>query len=211
MKIISTNIAKPTTIIWNGQEVTTGIYKTPTTSPIYLGTEEVKGDEVSDRSVHGGKFKACYLFSEVHYQYWKYLYPDLDWDWGMFGENLTVSDLDETQIYIGDIYKIGDALVQVTQPREPCFKFGVKFGTSDVLSQFIAHGFPGTYVRILEEGLVKTGDTFKCIEHKENSLTTAQLFNLLFAKNKNQELLEKAVMNDTLPQRKRDKLKQYIK
>ena len=211
MKIISTNIAQPTNIIWNGKEVTTGIYKTPTTNPIYLGTEEVKGDEVSDRSVHGGEFKACYLFSEVHYQYWKYLYPNLDWDWGMFGENLTVSNLDETQIYIGDIYKIGDALVQITQPREPCFKFGVKFGTSDVLSQFIAHGFPGTYVRVLEEGLVKIGDTFKCIEHKENSLTTAQLFNLLFAKNKNQELLEKAVMNDALPQRKRDKLKQYIK
>ena len=211
MKIISTNIAKPTTIIWNGQEVTTGIYKTPTSSPIYLGTEEVKDDEVSDRKVHGGKFKACYLFSEVHYQYWKYLYPNLEWDWGMFGENLTISDLDENQIYIGDIYKIGEALVQVTQPREPCFKFGIKFGTQNVLKQFIEHGFPGTYVRILEEGSVKTGDTFELIEHKENSLTTAQLFNLLHAKDKNQDLLEKAIMNHALPQGKRDKLKQYIK
>ena len=211
MKIISTNIAKPTTIIWNGQEVTTGIYKTPTSSPIYLGTEEVKDDEVSDRKVHGGKFKACYLFSEVHYLYWKYLYPNLEWDWGMFGENLTISDLDENQIYIGDIYKIGEALVQVTQPREPCFKFGIKFGTQNVLKQFIEHGFPGTYVRILEEGSVKTGDTFELIEHKENSLTTAQLFNLLHAKDKNQDLLEKAIMNHALPQGKRDKLKQYIK
>lgn len=211
MKIISTNIAKPTTINWDGHKVTTGIYKTPTNNPIYLGTEAVKDDEVSDRMVHGGEFKACYLFSEVHYQYWKYLYPNLDWNWGMFGENLTVSELDETQIYIGDIYKIGDALVQVTQPREPCFKFGVKFGSQSVLKQFIEHGFSGTYIRVLEEGLVKTGDTFKLIEHQENSLTTAQFFNLLFAKNKNQYLLEKAIRNDALPQSKRDKLKQYIK
>ncbi|GAA4900142.1 MOSC domain-containing protein [Flaviramulus aquimarinus] len=211
MKIISTNIAKPTTITWNDQEITTGIYKKPTSSPIYLGTESVKGDEVSNRSIHGGKFKACYLFSEVHYQYWKYLYPNLDWNWGMFGENLTVSDLDETQIYIGDIYRIGETLVQVTQPREPCVKFGVKFGSQRVLKEFIDHGFSGTYVRVLEEGFVKTGDTIKLIEHKENSLTTAQFFNLLFAKNKNRELIEKAIMNDALPQRKRDKLKQYIK
>ena len=88
MKIISTNIAKPTTIIWNDKEVTTGIYKTPTSRPIFLGKEMVKGDEVSDRKVHAGEFKACYIFSEVHYAYWKFLYPDLDWGWGMFGENL---------------------------------------------------------------------------------------------------------------------------
>jgi len=83
LKITSTNIAKPTTIIWNVKEFTTGIYKTPTKQPIFLGKEDVKGDEVSDRNVHGGEFKACYLFSEYYYPYWKNLYPHLDWNYGM--------------------------------------------------------------------------------------------------------------------------------
>ena len=180
MKIISTNIAKPTTIIWNGNEVITGIYKKPINQPIYLGKEGVKNDEVSDKKVHGGEFKACYLFSEDHYDYWKNLYPNLDWNWGMFGENLTVSRLNEKNIHIGDIYKIGSALVQVTQPREPCFKFGVKFGSQNALAQFVNHGFPGTYIRILEEGHVATGDNFILVEKAKASITTWQFFDLLF-------------------------------
>jgi MOSC domain-containing protein YiiM len=211
MQLTSTNIAKPTTIIWNGQEVTTGIYKTPTNQPIYLGKESVKNDEVSDRRVHGGAFKACYLFSESHYDYWKNLYPNLDWNYGMFGENLTVKGLDETNIQIGDIYKIGEALVQITQPREPCFKFGIKFGTQEVLKKFIEHGCPGTYVRVLEEGYVKNGDRFKLMEQTKKSLTTSQFFHLLFSKDKNQEHLEFAIKNEAIPLSKRNKLRAFIK
>ena len=210
MKIISTNIAKPTTFIWNGKEEITGIFKKPTTKPIYLGKEEVKGDEVSDRKHHGGFYKACYLFSADHYDYWKNLYPNLDWTFGMLGENLTVSGLDETQIYIGDIYEIGEALVQVTQPREPCYKFGVKFGTQAVLKQFIAHGFPGTYVSVLEEGHVKINDEIKLMKRAENSITIAQFFELLFAKSKNQEHLKLAIQNEAIPLSKREKLKAYL-
>jgi MOSC domain-containing protein YiiM len=210
MKIISTNIAKATTVIFNGEKVTTGIYKTPTNKPVYLGKENVKGDEVSDRRYHGGEFKACYLFSENQYPYWKNLYPNLEWDWGMFGENLTVSNLDETKIYIGDIYKIGNALVQITQPREPCFKFGVKFGNQNVLNQFIQHGYPGTYVRVLKEGFVKTGDSLELVEQAKNSLTTFQLYDLLFSKHKNQDHLKLALNNDALPLSKRNKLETFL-
>jgi len=211
MKITSTNIAKPTSIIFNGRTVITGIYKTPTLLPVFLGKENVEGDEVSDRNVHGGEFKACYLFSENQYAYWKRLYPDLNWDWGMFGENLTVKNLDETKINIGDIYKLGTALVQITQPREPCFKFGVKFGSQHVLQQFIEHGHPGTYVRILKEGFVKIGDILVLVEPAKNSLSTAQFFNLLFAENKDQDLIKKAIVNDALPSKKREKLYAFLK
>ncbi|GAA3626706.1 MOSC domain-containing protein [Flavivirga jejuensis] len=211
MKILSTNTAKPTSIIWNGKELTTGIYKKPTNSPIYLEKENVKDDEVSDTKVHGGIFKACYIFSNEHYAYWKNRYPSLDWDYGMFGENLTVSGLNEKEIYIGDIYEVGDTIVQVTQPREPCFKFGIKFGTQNVLKEFIAHGFPGTYVRILKEGFVKKGDTLKLIEQARNSLTTWQLFDLLYSKNKNEALVKLAIENEALPLRKREKIKKLIK
>jgi MOSC domain-containing protein YiiM len=125
----------------------------------------------------------------------------------MFGENLTVSGLDETKILIGDIYKIGEALVQVTQPREPCFKFGIKFGNQGALKQFITHAHPGVYVRILEAGFVKVNDDMKLIEQAKNSLTVRDFFELVFAKHKNQEHLKLAVNNDALPIRKREKLR----
>lgn len=211
MKIISTNLAKPTSIIYNGKSITTGIYKTPTHHAIYLSEEGVHNDEVSDKKVHGGAFKACYLFSEKHYNYWKNLYPNLEWDWGMFGENLTVANLDETQIYIGDIYTIGDAVVQVTQPREPCFKFGVKFGSMNVLKQFINQGHSGTYVRVIKPGFVKNSDVLKLIDRPKNSLTTFQFFNLLFAKQKNEQLITLALNNNALPERERIKLKAFLK
>ncbi|MCL6296494.1 MOSC domain-containing protein [Jejuia spongiicola] len=211
MEIISTNIAKPTTIIWNGKETTTGIYKTATNAPIYLEKEAVRGDEISNRSVHGGVYKACYLFSANQYAYWKSLYPNLSWDYGMLGENLTVKDLDETKIHIGSIYKIGEALVQITQPREPCFKFGIKLGTQNALKQFIDSGLPGTYVRVLEEGFVKKGDSFKLIEQAKNSLTIAQFFNLLFSEEKNQDHLNIALKIEALPIKKRKKLNRFIK
>lgn len=211
MKITSTNIAKPTTIIWNGKEVTTGIYKKPVNHRILLGNQGVENDEISDRNVHGGEFKACYLFSADHYDYWKKLYPNLDWEYGMFGENLTISGMNEKDIYIGDIYEIGSTLVQVTQPREPCFKFGVKFGTQEVLKQFINHGYPGTYIRILEEGYVKSGDSLELVEKAKNSISTWQFFNLLFSKDKNQDHIKLILDNNAIPKRKRDKLKSFLR
>ena len=210
MQIVSTNIAKPTTIIFNSQEVITGIYKTPTKQSIYLGKENVKNDEVSDRKVHGGEFKACYMFSAEQYPHWKNLYPYLNWQYGMLGENLTVSGFDESQVLIGNIYKVGNALIQITQPREPCFKFGVKFGTQEVLKQFINHGYPGTYVRILEEGFVKTGDDLILVESAKKSLTTFEFFKLLFSEEKDQKLLKIAIENDAIPLKKRLKLKTYL-
>ena len=211
MKIIATNIAKPTTIVWNGKTQTTGIYKYPTKEGIYLEKEDVKGDEVSDRKHHGGIFKACYLFSEDHYAYWQNLYPNLDFNYGIFGENLTVKGLDETKISVGDIYKIGTALVQVTQPREPCFKLGIRFGTQAILKQFIKHARPGTYVRVLEEGLIKPGDKMILVQAATNSLTTTQLFSLLFAIQKDQSQLALIVNNDAIPLKKRQKLAAFIK
>ena len=210
MKVISTNIAQPRSIKWRSKNVTTGIYKKPTDQAIYLGKADVKGDEVTDRKHHGGQFKACYLFSADHYPYWQERYPNLDWTYGMLGENLTVQGLDETQLQIGDIYKIGAALVQISQPREPCYKLGVKFGTQKVLKEFIVHGCPGTYVSVLEEGHVNVGDDMVLMEAARDSLSIAAFFNLLFAKEKDQTLLKLALQNEALPSAKREKLAQFI-
>ncbi len=210
MQIISTNIGNPTPIKWNGQQTTTGIFKFPVNEPLLLEEEAVAKDTVSDRKVHGGVFKACYLFSADHYPYWKERYPALEWNWGMFGENLTVEGLDEAKIRIGNIYKVGSALVQVTQPREPCFKLGIKFGTQEILREFIDHGFPGTYVRILEVGEVNTGDTLELVEESENALTVQQFYKLLFSRTKDIDLVKLAIANEALPLYKRERLKRYV-
>ncbi|WP_047547925.1 MOSC domain-containing protein [Psychroserpens sp. Hel_I_66] len=210
MQIISTNIAKPTTFIWNGKKETTGIYKKPVDAPIFLGNETVKGDEVSDRKHHGGEFKACYLFSADHYPYWQNLYPNLDWTYGMLGENLTIKGLNEKELFIGDIFKVGKALVQITIPREPCYKFAVKFDSNRVLKQFIDHGFPGTYVKVLEEGEVSNGDTFELVEKAEERISVWDFFKLLFSEEKNIEQIKAILDNEALPQKKRDQLKAYL-
>lgn len=210
MKVIATNIGKPTTIIWNGKKEQTGIYKYPTSTPLYLGKDDVKEDSVIERRHHGGEYKACYLYSADQYPYWKKLYKDLSWDWGMFGENLTIAGLDESEIRIGNIYKIGTATVQISLPREPCYKLGIRFGNQNILKQFIDFGHSGTYVKVLEEGIVKEGDTMELIEQSTSSLTVQELYHQFFTRNKNIEILKMAIENKALPIRKREKLKKYL-
>ena len=205
MKVISTNKAKPQILEWKGKKQRTGIFKKPVDS-IWLEKEQVKGDEISNRKVHGGIYKACYLFSSDHYPYWQKEYPNLNWEYGMLGENVTVEGLDETKIYVGDIYKLGTALIQITQPREPCSTFGAKMGDHGILKKFIEHGRPGTYAMVLQEGEVKENDEMLLIKKAEYSLTTAQLFRLIFDRDKNPEHLEKALKNQAIPMSKRKKL-----
>lgn len=210
MKIISTNIGKPVKFVWNDKEETTGIYKKPTGQPIYLTRNDVLNDEVSDRLHHGGFYKACYIFSAEQYLYWKELYPHLDWSWGMFGENLTISGFDERKVFLGDIYKLGEAIVQVSVYREPCYKLGYKFGTPNVIKQFIEHGFGGTYLSILEEGYVDINDEFVLIERPKETLSVFELFNLVFAKKKNLDHLKIAINSSAIPRKKRIQLSKYI-
>ncbi|MDO6820558.1 MOSC domain-containing protein [Zobellia sp. 1_MG-2023] len=210
MKIISTNIGSPTTITWNGKEELTGIFKYPVEAPLFLGKTDVANDTVIDRKHHAGVNKACFLFSTEHYEYWKSLYPSLDWNWGMFGENLSVSNFDESVIRIGDIYKIGSALVQVSQPREPCYKLGIRFQNQSILKQYIDYGFPGTYVRILEEGEVKVGDELLLVEQSQNALTVKDFYQLLFTRQKDPQILQLALTNTSLPEYKRERLKKFL-
>lgn len=210
MKVISTNLGEPTTFEWNGKQEQTGIFKKPVSVPLQLTKIEVANDTVIDRVHHAGINKACYLFAAENYQYWKNIYPDCDWDWGMFGENLTIAGLDEYKMRIGDIYKLGTALVQVSQPREPCYKLGIRFGTQKILKEFIAHNRPGTYVRILEEGMVKTGDEMILVQQSDNALTVQQFYALMFAKEKDPKQLQLFMNNESVPQYKKDCYQKYL-
>lgn len=210
MKVISTNLGTLTTFIWNGKEEKTGIFKYPTKEPLQLMANDVAKDIVIDRIHHGGINKACYLFSANYYPYWKKTYPHLAWNWGMFGENLTIEGLNESKVSIGDIYKIGAALVQISQPREPCYKLGVRFNNQAILKQFIEHGHPGTYVKILEEGIVKKGDELVLVEPSANKLTIQQFYILLYAKNKPKDILKLFMTNDAVPDYKKERFKKFL-
>ncbi len=178
MNVVSVNIGALTTILWKGKEVKTGLYKKPVKTPIFLAKETVEGDVVVDRRYHGGVDQAVYAYSKNHYNYWKELYPNLDWEYGMFGENLTVEGLDEAQIRVGDVYKLGTAIIEVTKPREPCMKLGVRFGTQKVLKQFWNNTKCGVYFKIIQPGKVAVGDQFKIIKTTKTALTIAALYDL---------------------------------
>lgn len=212
MQIISTNIAKPETIEWHGQKVQTGIYKYPVETPIFLGTDDVKNDHVLDRRYHGGADKACYLYSADHYPFWQNKYPNLDWKWGMLGENITVSGLNESEIFIGDHYQIGHAVVQVAQPRQPCFKLGVRFGDQSVVDDFWNALFPGVYVRVLKPGNVKYGDKMVLTERISESLSVSQVFSIFSSNRHNLELIQKAIAEPFLADScRKDIQKIYLK
>ncbi len=198
MKIVSVNIGKKETIIWRGKKVQTGICKYPVTEPLSLGLEDVVGDSVIDRRYHGGRDKACYLFSEDVYPEWKELYPDLNWQPGMFGENLTVEGLNENKVFIGDVYKIGTALVQVTQPRQPCFKLGVRFGSQKAVGDFIELAHSGVYVRVLREGNVSKGDELELVERSDEQVSVYEVFQLLYADNFSDESIMKVANTEFL-------------
>jgi len=210
MKVQSVNIARPTQINWKGKTEVTGIFKTPVSGPIHLGEKEVAGDTIANKKVHGGPHKACYLYSTRHYPYWKKRYPGLDWNWGMFGENISVEGMDERVLQIGDTFRIGGALIQLSLPREPCYKLGVRFGTQNILKEFITYGFPGSYARVLKEGTVQPGDQIILEERLPNPLTVWEFFDLLFQREKSQELVRKALENNALPQYKKDKIKKFL-
>ena len=104
MKIISTNIGERKEIDWKGKKVTTGIFKYSVDQPIFLDVETVKEDTICDRKYHGGIDQAVYGYSLKHYDYWKELYPETEFEYGMFGENLTIDDLEETELHVGDTF-----------------------------------------------------------------------------------------------------------
>ncbi|MBK6527143.1 MAG: MOSC domain-containing protein [Crocinitomicaceae bacterium] len=211
MKIISLNIGEQKTVSWRGKPVKTGIFKYPVEGPLYLGKEDVDGDVVYDRRYHGGIDKACYLFSADHYAEWKKMFPNADWSFGMFGENLTIENLNESEFYIGDILRIGGATVQISQPRQPCFKLGIRFGTQTVLKKFILKNQPGIYVRVLDPEKVYMNDGVELIERPHNSIRLLEVWDLLYGQNPDEDLLNFALDYPLLSEGCKESLRQVKK
>lgn len=213
MKIVSANIGAKKSITWKGKTMTTGIFKVPVEEPIFLGNRGVKGDHINNLKVHGGLDKACYGYGENYYNYWKGLYPNLDWTFGMLGENLTLSDMNESAIKIGDIYKVGAAVVQVSQPRQPCNTFAAKFGSTDVIKQFIDFEHPGIYFRVIQEGNVQKGDEFVLELRNQKALSVQQIFQLVYKKDLvvNKEMAESALYDSNLSDSSKREIERHWK
>ena len=157
MKVLSTNIGRPREVLWHGEPVMTGIYKEPVDS-IHIRRFFIEGDNVMDPEVHGGEWKAVYGYPSEHYEFWRNEFPRMNMPAGMFGENLTTEGLFENELMIDSVYRIGSAVLQVTEPRMPCYKLAIKFGRVDIIKRFMKSRKSGFYFTVLEEGMVQPGD-----------------------------------------------------
>ena len=180
MKLISVQIGRPRKIKWRRKMVTTGIFKEPVAGRLRLRRDNLEGDEQADLRVHGGRDKAIYVYPSEHYAFWRAELVDVPMTYGMFGENFTTEGLDETTVCIGDRFRIGSALVQVTQPRVPCYKLAVRFGRPDMPQRFHASGRCGFYLAVLEEGEVGAGDVWERIGREKNALSVHESYRRYF-------------------------------
>ena len=202
MKILSVNVGLPKKVLFNGQIITTAIFKDPVKGPIMLRKLNLDGDKQADLTVHGGMDKAVYSYPAEHYDYWCKQFPNLDLVWGMFGENFTTEGLMEDAVNVGDQFQIGSAAKLVaTQPRMPCYKLGVRFGRMDVIRRFMSSRRPGIYFKVLQEGEVETGDKIKIIRRDKNNVTVKDIVRLYIRDNDEDiETMRRATKIEALPE-----------
>lgn len=159
MKVLSVNVGSPRIVEYRGEPVATGIYKESIgDARVAVREFNLAGDRQADLRVHGGYSKAVYVYPSEHYEFWKNELPDADLSFGAFGENLTTTGLLESEVFIGDRLQIGTAEFAVTQPRQPCFKLGIRFGRSDIIKRFAKSGRSGFYLSIEKTGELGAGD-----------------------------------------------------
>ncbi len=212
MKVLSVNVGLPKNVLFNGQIITTAIFKDPVNGPIILRKLNLDGDKQADLTVHGGIDKAVYSYPEEHYDYWRKQFPNMDLGWGMFGENFTTEGLLEDAVNVGDQFQIGSAKLVATQPRMPCYKLGVRFGRMDVIRKFMTSGRPGIYFKVLTEGEIKIDDKIKLIKRDKNNVTVKDIVTLYITRNNtdNIETMRRATKIRDLPEGWRSEFQQKI-
>ena len=193
MKLVSVQVGRPRTVQWHGKAVSTGIYKEPVAGRIMLHRHNLDGDQQADLTVHGGRDKAVYVYPVEHYVTWAQELGHSNFSFGQFGENFTVEGMLEETVCLGDSFRIGDARLEVTQPRVPCYKLGVKFGSMKFPKRFLASNRTGYYLRVLEEGEVGAGDSIERVKADPERMTIRQAVRLAFFEQKDVAMLEKSL------------------
>ena len=175
MEVVSVSVGKPRVVTIGGKEVSTGIFKEPVSGRVMVRRLNVEGDAQGDLRVHGGENMAVYAYPVEHYPFWENELGRTDLPHGQFGENVTVRGLTEETARVGEVYRIGGALLQVTQPRIPCFKLVYRMDAGpEFTKRFLESRRMGFYFRVLQEGEVGAGDAIELIEGAEESVTIAE-------------------------------------
>ncbi|MDX1998117.1 MAG: MOSC domain-containing protein [Thermoanaerobaculia bacterium] len=193
MRILTVNVGQPREFTWRGQTLTTAFFKRPVEGPVRAHRLGLEGDAQADLTVHGGPTNALYLFPYEHYGFWR--------DWlrsnplapGSFGENLLTEGLLETEVAIGDRFRIGSAVVRVTSPRSPCQKLAARFDRLDLGKAFVESRRTGFYLAVDEEGQLQAGDRIERVGCAADPVTVAEIVGL-FRKTEGQDALLRRVV-----------------
>lgn len=192
MKVLQMSTGRPAEVTWHGQTIFTGFKKDPVMKPLMLTKFNLESDGQGDEVNHGGEDKAACVYAAEHYPYWKeklqFELPD-----AAFGENFTVEGLAEDSVHIGDIFRWGEAVVQVSQPRQPCYKLAARHGIKSFPVLLRETGYTGYYLRVLEEGKVASGSSIERMETDPQKITVARANHIMYH-NTNDEAAAKALL-----------------
>ena len=209
MNLVSINVGGPKEISWMGNPVRTSIFKTPVSGARKVSFTNIEGDEQSDLNVHGGVNKAVYAYDLSHYDHWKKILQRDDWQYGMFGENLTTSGLVDNEVKIGAIYQVGTAKFQVIQPRFPCFKLNIRFALQDMIERFMEQKRNGIYFKVIEEGVIHVNDEIKLNTTSSCNVSIAEYVNCYYSKGSNKSVVKALLSFPGLPERHRTVFEGY--
>jgi len=193
MRIVSVNVGLPREVIWKNITVQTSIFKEPVAGVVAARELNLAGDQQADLTVHGGSEKAVYAYPAEHYEYWRKQLSDVSLSWGAFGENLTTAGLWEDTLCIGDILRVGSAVLQITQPRMPCYKLQLRFNRDDIIRRFLVSGRSGFYFSVIDPGDVDAGSKVEVLDRDPHGVTVTDIVSLYLGHRRDPELLRRAM------------------
>ena len=179
-RLLSVNVGMPKDVSWQGKTVFTGVFKDPVSGPRRVRRLNVDGDGQGDLAGHGGEQRAVFVYQLDSYRYWERELGRDDFVYGQFGENFTVEGLADDEVCIGDRYRIGSAVFEVTQPRVTCYRVGIRMDDPRIPALLVSHRRPGFYFRVLEEGDVQAGDEIVKLAAGPEQMTVAEVDALLY-------------------------------
>src|SRR3954470_2113195 len=178
--LVSVNVGMPRNVTWQGKTVFTGVFKDPVAGARRVSKLNVDGDGQGDLAGHGGEQRAVFVYQIDSYRYWERELDRSDFVYGQFGENFTVDGPGDGEVCIGDRYRIGSAVFEVTQPRVTCYRVGIRMKDPRIPALLVSHHRPGFYFRVLEEGEVRAGDEILKLAAGPEQMTVAEVDALLY-------------------------------
>jgi ferredoxin-NADP reductase/MOSC domain-containing protein YiiM len=179
-RLVSLNVGLPREVSWQGRTVHTAIWKRPVQGPRRARRLNIDGDGQGDLAGHGGEQRAVFVYQLDSYRHWERELGRDDFEYGQFGENLTIEGLTDDEVCIGDRYRIGGAVLEVTQPRVTCFRVGIRMNDARIPALLVSHRRPGFYMRVLEEGDLRPGDEIVKLAAGPEAMTVAEIDALLY-------------------------------